>query len=101
MAARTTGKTKTISLKNVRGFLYEVRLKWYDLGLELDISYQELDRIKASNRDDHGVCLREMIKARLSLKEGLTWHHIADALNAKAINELELAKEGMLLLNHS
>ena len=93
MAAETTDKN--ISLKNVRDFLYDVRLKWYDFGIELDIPHQELDRIKAANKDDHGVCLRDMIQVRLNLNDDpLTWRHIADALNAKAINERELGNTG-------
>ena len=87
---------RIISLKNVRSFLYEVKLKWYDLGIELDVEVETLDEIKASNRDDHGACLREMIKVRLGfVDKPLTWTHIADALNAKAINEQKLAEQGI------
>ena len=88
-----------ISLKNLRNFLYPIKLKWYDLGIELDIPGEELDEIKSKNKDDYGACLRDMIKARLKFKDDqLTWKHLADALKARAINEPRLAVEGRLLL---
>lgn len=88
--------TQKVSLRNVRDFLYDIRLRWYDLGVELEIPCEELDRIKDANRDDHAACLREMIKVRLRFPDDpLTWSHIKEALSAKAVNELELAKQGM------
>ena len=84
-----------ISLKNLRDFLYPIRLKWYDLGIELDIPEEELDEIRSKNRDDYGACLRDMITVRLKFRDDqLTWGHLADALKARAINELELAEKG-------
>ena len=86
-----------ISLKIVREFLYPIKRKWYDLGIELDIPGDELDEIKSKNRDDYGACLGDMITVRLKFRDDpLTWGHLADALKARAINELELAEEGML-----
>ena len=91
---------EAISLKNLRNFLYPIRLKWYDLGIELDVPGEELDEIKSKNKDDHGACLRDMITARLKFKDDpLTWGHLADALKARAINELELAEKGNLFTN--
>ena len=93
--AQDTVIPKCISLRNVRDFLYEVRLKWYDIGIELEVEDEELDEIKSNYKDHHGHCLRDMIKARLRFKDNpLTWSHIADALRAKAINEQKLAEKG-------
>ena len=86
---------EAISLKRLRGFLYPIKLKWYDLGIELDIPGEELDEIKSKNRDDYGACL--MITARLKFRDDpLTWGHLADTLT---INELELAEKGNLFTN--
>ena len=83
---------QAITLRNMRDFLYPIRLKWYDLGIELDLPGEELDEIKSKNRDDYGACLRDMITARLKFKDNqLTWGHLEAALKARAINELELA----------
>ena len=84
-----------ISLKIVRDFLYPIKLKWYDLGIELDIPGEELDEIKSKNRDDYGACLRDMIRVRLKFRDDpLTWGHLEAALQARAINELKLAEKG-------
>ena len=89
-----------ISLKNLRNFLYPIKLKWYDLGIELDIPGEELDEIKSKNRDDYGACLRDMITVRLKFRDDpLTWGHLEAALKARAINELELAEKGMFSSN--
>ena len=89
-----------ISLKNLRDFLYPIKLKWYDLGIELDVPEERLDEIKSKNRDDYGACLRDMITVRLKFKgDPLTWGHLEAALKARAINELELAEEGKFSSN--
>ena len=82
------------NLKEVREFLYSVRLKWYDLGLELDVDEEELDVIKAKDKDDPNTCLREMLRVRL--KTPLTWKMLGQALCAKAINESEMSAKGII-----
>ena len=81
-----------VSLKEARNLLYDVRLKWYDIGVELNVDEKKLDEIKFKNKEDPGVCLREML--RVCLENTLTWRAIAEALEAKAISELRLASEG-------
>ena len=79
-------------IKEVKDFLYEIRLKWYDFGIELEVKTGELDVIKSKYRDEPGSCLRETLKERLRFPDNpLTWSAIAKALNAKAINEVALA----------
>jgi hypothetical protein len=80
-------------LSEAKNFLFGIRLKWYDLGLELKVKEEELDVIKHKEKDDPNACLREML--RIPLKSGLTWTRLAIALFSEAINEYELAKEGM------
>lgn len=81
---------QAVTTKNVRDFLYPIRHKWYNLGIELDIPADELDVIKSQNRDDYGECLRDMIAARIKfMDDPLTWKHLGD----KAIGEPQLAEE--------
>jgi hypothetical protein len=89
--------TMELDLVTVRDFLFDVRLKWYDIGMELMVKEGELDIIQSRNKDDFEVCLREMLKVRLkSFRNGpLTWKNIAEALEKKAISELQLASEGI------
>ena len=80
-----------ISLRTLRNELYRVRIKWYDIGVELNVATEELDIIK-SRSDDPAVCLREMIALRLkSSNAKLTWRIISDALRTEVINETALA----------
>lgn len=84
-----------LSLKEVRDFLYDIRLKWYDLGLELEVKEEDLDEIRVKYKDDPSDCQREMIKIWLRFVDNPpTWNALAKALRAKAIKEIALAIEG-------
>ena len=88
-------------LSEVRNFLFNVRLKWYNLGLEVKVAIENLDEIEGRKLKDPGDCLREMLKIRLkNVNNPLTWKMLADALRAKAIDELELAEQCKLRRFH-
>ena len=80
-----------LDLKDVRTLLYEVRRKWYDIGIELEIPIGKLDTIKAKLLDDYGACLVEMIKEWLNSGEAATWEALVEALRAKPVDEGKLA----------
>jgi hypothetical protein len=80
-------------LKEVRGLLHDFKLKWYDLGIELDVEVHELDVIR-KEKDDHGNCLVEMLKLRLRFADKpLTWKILAKVLSGKVINEKKTAEK--------
>ena len=82
-------------LVKVRGLLYDVRRKWYDIGLELGIPATELDNIKIQYHNDLDDCLREVVRMWLkSCDIPPTWQALANALQAKAVNEKALAAQG-------
>ena len=82
-------------LVKVRDFLYYVKLKWYDLGLELGVKEEDLDEIKSQCGGKSADCLRDMIKKWLRFfPDKPTWEKLATALEAKAVNEKELAIQG-------
>ena len=87
-----------LSLREVREFLLPLQVRWYDLGLELDVDEEQLDTIKYKEKDDPSTCLREMLKIRIKT---LTWNVIAQALRAKVINEKELSSKGIYVLYKS
>lgn len=85
-----------LSLKEVRNYLYSVRLKWLDIGVELEVDETELKAIRKRCREDPGDCLLEMIGEWLRSVDGPvrpTWKALAEALRAKAVNERALADE--------
>ena len=84
-------------LVTVKRFLYDVRRKWYNIGLELGVEHDKLDIIQDKNGTDYDACLREMLKIWLKFYPNKpTWGQVADALMERAIDEKELADEGMV-----
>ena len=83
-----------LSLKQVKNFLLDVQLKWYDLGIELEVSQQELNVIRSNHKDDPASGLREMVTVWLKDNDQATWDALAEALESKSIKEKNLAKEG-------
>lgn len=83
-------------VKEVRNFLYDIRWKWYDIGIELDVDGVKLDAIKAMKNNEPSACLYKMIQERLKdVENPLTWRVIAEALNAKTIGEMTLARQSL------
>lgn len=84
----------TKDLKAVRALLYKIRDKWFDIGIELEISVEELSIIKR-NTDNPSECLVQMLLLWLkSIDPFPTWGILADALGSEVINEEELAEKG-------
>ena len=79
-------------LQEVRGLLFPIRTRWYDIGVELKVDIESLENIKCQY-DDRGDCLREMIKVWLKSLTP-TWKLLAQVLESKVINDKDLAKEG-------
>ena len=71
--------------------LYSVRAKWYNLGLRLGISCDDLDAIKKDCKEDTGDCLREVLKIWLS-KNSLK-SDLIEALESKTVRGNSLAVE--------
>lgn len=57
---RKMASSMELTAKNIRTLLYDVRLKWYDIGIELGFSKVYLDEIKARS-DEPAACLYELI----------------------------------------
>ena len=84
-----------LSIDNLRDVLKAVwgaRVKWYDIGLELCISPDNLDVIDKKNREDCDVCFREMLKVWLRRSQpSPSWKKLAEALRSPVIGYGELA----------
>ena len=79
-------------LKTIRGLLYSIRWKWYDIGIELEVDVNLLDDIKSRCHGDASQCFLEVLK--VWLKSAPTWQALSDALTAEAVNEEALAEKG-------
>lgn len=82
-------------LREVNRLLRDISRKWYDIGIELGLTADELKNIKA-NCDSVEECLREMLDKWLRNIDPLpTWRALGDAL--KFIGEGTLAEAGILV----
>ena len=80
-------------LKELQERLFGVSNKWYDIGLQLLLSANDLDSIEAnSNSTQH--CLREMLKRWLRrVNPHPTWKAVVDALKSVVVGEQWLAQQ--------
>lgn len=89
-------------LSRIVHLLYEIRHRWYDLGLELEFNDNKLDEIKEKNKDNSSACLMEMLTVWLSsIDQPPTREALADALRTRAINQEALAERGKCTIQSS
>ena len=80
-------------LRKVRNEVFSAAARWYDIGLELGVTADDLDTIKKAN-DDPKECLREMLRQWLSnVKPVPSWKALIAALRVPAVNCSALANE--------
>ena len=83
-----------VSLKNVRSALYQVRAKWRNIGIELEIDFGTLDDIEKSYRTDNNECLSRMLEHWLKQANPRpSWDAIVEALESSPVGEGCLAKD--------
>ena len=80
--------------RDVRSAIYSVRHKWYDIGLELNISFRTLNVIKTDCPQNSADCLREMLVEWLSrTSPAPSWSSLVEALSSEPVGEKRLADE--------
>ena len=83
-----------MDLAKLLRFLNDARAKWYDIGIQLNISTGTLDAINQENRSDCSKCLREMVKHWLNRKSPrATFDALIDALTSDPVGENTLAEK--------
>ena len=87
----------TSTLKEVQRSLWEVRYKWYQIGIELGIPIATLEVILQNNHRDIDKCFTSMLSEWLRNFHGDSpcWKTMAEALQSKpvAVHVQEPAKE--------
>ncbi len=75
--------------------LFNARSKWEDIGLSLKIYPEKLKCIKSSNREDHDICLHEMLAHRLqaNITPSLTWRVLCECLRCPTVERNDVAVE--------
>ncbi len=82
-----------MSLKNTVNALWTARVKWYFIGLELNISPTDLDFVK-HDETDNGYRLVALLRMWLKRTEpGPSWDAVLEALKSPTVGEEGLAAE--------
>ena len=90
-----TGPHLTIdNLAQVYREVSDVRAKWYNFCLELELPASDLDAIEEGQHGDPDACLREALKIFLrKVQPRPTWKRIVNALESPTIHYESLAEE--------
>ena len=80
-----------LKLKDVYTALYDTTDQWFDIGLQLDIDSDDLERIDAKFQNNKER-LRNMLTVRLAQGD-LTWDQIIEALENRTIGQKVIADE--------
>ena len=72
--------------------VWDARLKWFDIGLELGLIVTDLDVIEASHRNSVARYFPEMLKLWLRHDTHSTWSALVDALRSPTVGHKELAE---------
>ena len=91
---RLSGHLGISDLVKVQEAVWEARADWYDIGLGLTISADDLDAIKRDERDICKACFREMLKVWLRRSEPRpTWTELAKVLRSPMVDRGHLAEQ--------
>ena len=67
-----------------------MHVRWYNLGLQLNLSPGTLNRIRAQFSDSRDQ-LREMLKVWLTTSDNTSWKTLTNALKSPTMGETQLA----------
>ena len=82
-------KLKDSDLHIILSELHEVRVKWYDIGIQLTVSTGDLDSVSVKERDPSN-CLRCMLVTWLRSGKA-TWAALCKSIASPTVGEGELA----------
>ena len=72
--------------------LWPGKLKWYNIGLRLEVEKDELDTINMEAGNDTGEKLRQMVSSRLRMVNPCTWTDIYEALKHPTVGMAKVAE---------
>ena len=73
--------------------MWEARVKWYNLGLGLDITPGSLDAIELANLQKPDRCFRVMLTQWLREYHRPTWSALAEALKSPSVGYSQLGEQ--------
>ena len=72
--------------------IFNVREKWFNIGLQLSIPVKELQKIFSDHKNDHSTGLRLMLIKWLEMGDA-SWKALCRALSSQIVEESTLAKK--------
>ena len=83
-----------LTLKALLNELHSVRVNWYNIGLELDIPYTELNCFRTMYSDPSDS-LREVLIhwLKAAVEPSPTWKAVVTALRSPLVNEMNVAAQ--------
>ena len=72
--------------------LFEIREKWFNIGLQLSVPVKYLQQIFSEHKNDHSTGLRLMLIKWLEMGEA-SWKSLSLALSSQIVEESTLAKK--------
>lgn len=78
-------------LRKVYEAVFDMRAKWKQLGLQLNILPGSLDAIDQKCKGNPDDCLYEVLKDWLSKEEAANWEQLVTALRQESVGETRLA----------
>ena len=85
-----TRKLSIDDIQKVREKVWRVRVKWYDVGIELGLAVDDLDVISEHNRDKPDKCVTEMLITWFRGGKA-TWKALITALKRPPFDYVDLA----------
>ena len=79
LPAKASTKLGKDDLRSVLNELLLIKEKWYNLGLELDVPVEELEKIESGSSNDQTTCLRKMLTKCLESGQA-DWRLLCEAL---------------------
>ena len=82
-----------LDLQDVLDETIQASYKWFNLGLALGLSHNDLSALSDKHRGDCNVCLREMLARRLQSSQQLTWEMVCSALRQTTVDRYDVAEK--------
>ncbi len=80
--------------RTVRKALWDVRYKWWTIGVELGLRLADLENIRAKHGKELAACLADMVALWLTPAEPVaTWAVLVSALQDRTVGEEGVAED--------
>ena len=73
--------------------LWDANIKWYNLGIALEVDPNTLEGIRITNQNNCNVCFNAMLKSCSETNSSITWTGVCEALRKPSVARIDVAKK--------